>query len=165
MKWTKATERLPQGDKKVSLKWKGEPCAGIFTKDWGDDECEIVGRGTYFRSSFIYIEWLDETESPSLLPDENVLEKEANTLYPHKEIEKEPEYDHVDVTERERAAYIQGRRRSIARIKELEKLLKQTEEIAQIATEGLKEASKEIDRLKEDRDDWKRISKHAGNRR
>lgn len=87
------------------------------------------------------------------------------------------EYNHIQSARR--SAYIQGRTKSIAiqkemgellmtkdgeiesllnDVAELENKLKKTEQIAEIATEGLRDASKEIDRLKQDVLEWKRVA-------
>jgi hypothetical protein len=94
---------------------------------------------------------------PLTTPDEQALEKEAEALYPHKVNESRDVGIAMEVSSKnllsykQRSAYLEAARKYISRVKELEEKLKQTEEIARIA--------------KEDRDDWKRISKHAGNRR
>jgi hypothetical protein len=134
MKWTKASQ-FKYEDRKVyfakrtgySQFKKGEDTiigTGYFNDDvfWWKEN----GFVPVMQRSFIELEILDETPEPLTTPDEQALEKEAEMRYPidKRFASRVEEWTEGSIVEQERSAYIEGRRRSMARIKELEELLK-----------------------------------------
>jgi hypothetical protein len=148
MKWIKATERLPEEnrEKELHMQW-----------EWGGKPVKGVGRYVgYFIDNnkgtldirIDEIEWLDETPESPDLPTVEELKRECELRYPDSNNKGTSLWGDRLIIAVQRDAYISGRKKNIARIKELEEKLRQTEEIAQIATGALKEASKEVDGLK-----------------
>lgn len=140
---------------------------------WWCQECktEVGPVDVTFQESYTAcgntVVWLDESISPA---DESALEKEALLRFPEQNGKEISEWSNAQIVDLERSAYLAGRRKTLsdqqqmglllmdkdgeieglkAEVAELKDKLRKTEEISQIATEGLRDASKEVDELKE----------------
>jgi hypothetical protein len=161
MKWIKAGERLPNPSKNENYPVRHKD-GKEATQYWNGTGFINFGTANWNYHSDID-EWL---ESPDI-PTEEELKDEAEALYTS---DLSPTWaTALECAIIQSAAYIEGRRKSFSRIKDLEfenkelkgnletsrlsvkmleDQLRKTEEISRIATEGLREASKEIDQLK-----------------
>lgn len=133
----------------------------VYSDDSIERLCQYAARSAYLAGRRKTIEQLKA--EPIAILDEIAIQKEADMRY--------DENDKLTDVGKEfcKHAYKEGRRKSLsiqqqmglllmdkdgeieglkAEVARLEKLLKQTEEISRIATEGLKEASKEVDQLR-----------------
>lgn len=117
MRWIKASERLPELDKDVCLRWQGEQYgSGRFYKHYSNIECDFTRRGTYREPSFELIEWLDESIPVSI-------EDEAKALYP---IAETTNYDIAARQVARREAHITCARMYVDTIERLEGELEQS---------------------------------------